>query len=62
MQIRAPDAPREARRLRRAPLKGGAPMFADSGPWGGPFGLLGELGPRPPSVAVQTKQLNDQGD
>eukprot|EP00969_Alexandrium_andersonii_P328238 14505082-Alexandrium_andersonii.AAC.1 len=26
MQIRAPEAPREAQRLRRSPLKSGAPM------------------------------------
>eukprot|EP00969_Alexandrium_andersonii_P060893 2683703-Alexandrium_andersonii.AAC.1 len=57
MQIQAPEAPREARRpprearrLRRLPLKSGAPTtFADSEPRRGAFGLLGELGPRPPT-------------
>eukprot|EP00969_Alexandrium_andersonii_P369638 15475607-Alexandrium_andersonii.AAC.1 len=32
MHIRAPEAPREARRLRRPPPKSGAPTFAGSEP------------------------------
>eukprot|EP00969_Alexandrium_andersonii_P258827 11444193-Alexandrium_andersonii.AAC.1 len=48
-QIRPPEAPREARRLQRPPLKSGAPiLFSDSEPRRGPFVPLGELGPRPP--------------
>eukprot|EP00969_Alexandrium_andersonii_P017581 769091-Alexandrium_andersonii.AAC.1 len=47
MQVQTLEAPREARHLLRPPLNSGTPMFTDSEPRRGPFGLLGNFGPRP---------------
>eukprot|EP00969_Alexandrium_andersonii_P282130 12472439-Alexandrium_andersonii.AAC.1 len=53
MQIRAPEAPREAQRLQRPPLKSGAQMLADSEPRRGPFGSFGAMGRWPPSEGLE---------
>eukprot|EP00969_Alexandrium_andersonii_P275500 12175246-Alexandrium_andersonii.AAC.1 len=60
MQIRAPEAPREARRLRCPPLEGGAPNFADFEPRRGPFGPSGELGMRAPGLDFGARANCDQ--
>eukprot|EP00969_Alexandrium_andersonii_P058000 2555579-Alexandrium_andersonii.AAC.1 len=46
--MRVPEVPDEARRLWFPTLESRAPTSADSEPWRGPVGPLGELGPRPP--------------
>eukprot|EP00969_Alexandrium_andersonii_P196325 8673466-Alexandrium_andersonii.AAC.1 len=56
MHIRAPQAPREARCLRRPPLENVAPNSADSELRRGPFGPSGELGPRPPGLDFWGRQ------
>eukprot|EP00969_Alexandrium_andersonii_P011542 502384-Alexandrium_andersonii.AAC.1 len=55
MQIRAQEAPREAQRLRRPPLEGGAQNFSDSEPRRGPFGPSGVLGPRARGLAFEAR-------
>eukprot|EP00969_Alexandrium_andersonii_P249090 11008845-Alexandrium_andersonii.AAC.1 len=55
MQLRAPEAPHEVRRLRRPPLKSWAPTSADSETQRGLFGPLGELGPRPRGLDVEPR-------
>eukprot|EP00969_Alexandrium_andersonii_P373805 15484840-Alexandrium_andersonii.AAC.1 len=60
MQIRAPEAPREARRLRRPHLQRGAPIFADFEPRRRPFGPSGELRQRAPGLDFEARANFDQ--
>eukprot|EP00969_Alexandrium_andersonii_P358572 15451274-Alexandrium_andersonii.AAC.1 len=61
MQIRAPEAPREARGASGARLwKAGLRISADSEPRRKPFGPSGELGPRPPRLDFGARATFDQ--
>eukprot|EP00969_Alexandrium_andersonii_P241327 10656393-Alexandrium_andersonii.AAC.1 len=60
MQIRATEAPREARRLWRPPLESGAPTSAGSEPRSGPFGPSAELRPRAPGQDFEAWANVDQ--
>eukprot|EP00969_Alexandrium_andersonii_P233727 10319039-Alexandrium_andersonii.AAC.1 len=65
MQTRAPEALREARRLRRPHLESrGFRFSANSDPRRRPLGPSGELGPRAPGLDLRpgpilTRGLND---